>query len=39
MAKKKAAKKVRCMAKTKDGKRCKRFVTGKGKYCTVHKKR
>jgi hypothetical protein len=39
MAKKKAAKKVRCAAKTKDGKRCKRFVTGKGKYCAVHKKR
>ncbi len=39
MAKKKVAKKVRCMAKTKDGKRCKRLVTGKGKYCAVHKKR
>jgi hypothetical protein len=39
MAKKKAAKKVRCMAKTKDGKRCKRLVAGKGKYCAVHKKR
>ena len=39
MAKKKATAKVRCMAKTKDGKRCKRFVTGKGKHCTVHKKR
>ena len=38
MAKTKVAKKVRCIAMTKEGKRCKRFVTGKGKYCTVHKK-
>ncbi len=40
-AKKKVAakKKVRCAAKTKDGKRCKRFTDGKGKFCSLHKKR
>ena len=39
-AKKKAVKKVakkRCEAKTRDGKRCKRLVVGKSKYCSVHK--
>ena len=37
--KKKAAKvkKVRCAATTKDGKRCKRFVSGKSKFCYLHK--
>lgn len=41
--KKKAAKKVkkvakkRCEAKTKDGKRCKRIVTGRARFCSVHK--
>ncbi|MEW6411410.1 MAG: hypothetical protein AB1483_02930 [Candidatus Zixiibacteriota bacterium] len=38
VAKKKATKKVRCAAKTKDGKACKRFTDGKSKYCSVHKK-
>ena len=42
MAKKKANKKskqktVRCAAKTRDGKRCKNYATGKSKYCNVHK--
>ena len=36
---KKATKKVRCAAKTKDGKQCKRPVAGMGKFCSVHKKR
>lgn len=40
MAKKKAKKKkkVRCAAKTAAKKRCKRYVSGRGKYCSVHKK-
>ncbi len=33
----KSAKKVRCSAKTKSGKPCKRFTSGKGKLCSVHK--
>ena len=32
------AKKVRCAAKTKDGKRCKNSASGKSKNCAVHKK-
>ena len=37
-AKKKAAKKkVRCAAKTKDGKRCKRTASPPAKYCYLHK--
>lgn len=34
---KKAAKKKRCAAKTKSGKRCKRYATGRSKYCALHK--
>jgi hypothetical protein len=34
---KKAAKKVRCDAKTKDGKRCKRTASGGSKSCSSHK--
>lgn len=37
--KKKVIKKVRCAAKTKDGKMCKRFTDGKSKFCSVHKRR
>lgn len=32
-------KKIRCAAKTKAGKRCKRFTDGKSKFCALHKKR
>ena len=32
-------KKIRCAAKTKDGKRCKRFTDGRSKFCALHKKR
>jgi len=32
-----AVKKVRCAAKTKAGKRCKRFTDGRSKYCSMHK--
>lgn len=39
VAKKKATKKVRCAAKTKAGKQCKRFTDGKNKFCSVHKKK
>jgi RNA polymerase subunit RPABC4/transcription elongation factor Spt4 len=31
--------KMRCAAVTKDKKRCKRFTDGKGKFCSVHKKK
>lgn len=34
----KKVKKVRCAAKTKEGKRCKRMAVGKSKFCSVHKK-
>ncbi len=34
----KKAKKVRCAAKTKEGKRCKRMAVGSSKHCSVHKK-
>jgi hypothetical protein len=32
------AKRMRCAAKTKNGKACKRFTDGKSKLCSVHKK-
>ena len=32
------AKKVKCAAKTKEGKSCKNFASGKSKKCAVHKK-
>jgi hypothetical protein len=38
-AKKATKKKVRCAAKTKEGKQCKRTTDGRSKYCSVHKKR
>jgi len=38
-AKRATKKKVRCAAKTKAGKQCKRFTDGKSKYCSLHKKR
>ncbi|MEW5797020.1 MAG: hypothetical protein AB1772_11750 [Candidatus Zixiibacteriota bacterium] len=39
-ARKKAARKmVRCMGKTKDGKKCKRMVAPPAKLCHLHKKR
>ena len=37
--KKPAAKKVRCAAKTKDGKKCKNYASGKSKFCAAHKKK
>jgi len=38
MAKKKTAtRKVRCRAKTAAGKPCKRYATGKSKYCPSHR--
>ena len=33
------AKKVRCSAKTKEGKKCKNFASGKSKFCAAHKKK
>lgn len=36
-AAKKVVKKVRCMGKTKDGKRCKRMAIAPAKYCHLHK--
>jgi hypothetical protein len=33
------AKKVRCSAKTKEGKICKNTVSGKSKFCAAHKKK
>ncbi|GBE03689.1 hypothetical protein BMS3Abin09_00607 [bacterium BMS3Abin09] len=38
MAKAKAAKKVRCASKTKEGKKCKNMASGKSKNCAAHKK-
>jgi len=35
----KRVKKVRCMGKTKDGKRCKRKVVAPAKLCHLHKKK
>jgi hypothetical protein len=34
----KKVKKVRCAAKTKEGKKCKRMAVGNSKFCSVHKK-
>jgi hypothetical protein len=34
-----AKKKVRCVGKTKAGKKCKRFTDGRSKFCALHKKR
>jgi hypothetical protein len=36
---KKAVKKVRCVGKTKDKKRCKRMVAPPAKLCHLHKKK
>jgi hypothetical protein len=36
--KKPAAKKVKCAAKTKAGKKCKNYASGRSKYCASHKK-
>ena len=36
---KKVTKKIRCAAKTKAGKRCKRFTNGKSKNCSLHKRK
>ena len=33
------AKKVRCSAKTKEGKQCKNTASGKSKFCAAHKKK
>jgi len=38
MAKTKA-KKAKCAAKTKEGKRCKKDAVGKSKYCATHRKK
>lgn len=32
------AKRTRCLAKTKNGKQCKRYTDGRSKNCSVHKK-
>ncbi len=37
VVKKKVVRKVRCSAKTKNGKRCKRMVLPPAKYCYQHK--
>jgi len=37
-AAKKVVKKARCTAKTKSGKKCRRFTGGKAKFCSLHKK-
>ncbi len=31
--------KVKCIAKTKEGKPCKSFASGKSKRCATHKKK
>lgn len=36
-AMKKAPRKVRCSGKTALGKRCKRYASGKSKFCAAHK--
>jgi len=36
MAKKKA---LKCAGKTKSGKRCSNFASGKSKFCNAHKKK
>ena len=33
------AKKVKCAAKTKEGKKCKNTASGKSKFCASHKKK
>ncbi|HVP06521.1 MAG TPA: hypothetical protein VMS71_01670 [Candidatus Acidoferrum sp.] len=33
-----AAKRMRCAAKTKSGKACKRYTDGKSRLCSVHKR-
>jgi len=35
----KMAKKLRCVEKTKEGKRCKNIATGNSKCCAAHKKK
>ncbi|UCE39277.1 MAG: hypothetical protein JSW00_08680 [Thermoplasmata archaeon] len=37
-AKKGTKKKAKCAAKTKAGKRCKSYASGRSKYCVAHKK-
>jgi hypothetical protein len=32
------ARKVRCASKTKDGKKCKNYPSGKSKFCVSHKR-
>jgi hypothetical protein len=32
-------KKAKCTAKTKEGKQCKNWATGKSKCCATHKKK
>jgi hypothetical protein len=36
--KKTVKRKARCAARTKAGKRCKNYASGRSKYCAVHKK-
>ncbi len=38
VTKKKVVRKVRCIGKTKEGKRCKRMTTSPSKKCHLHKK-
>ena len=33
------AKKAKCAAKTKAGKKCKNYAVGKSKFCASHKKK
>ena len=33
------AKKAKCAAKTKAGKKCKNYAAGKSKFCASHKKK
>ncbi len=39
VAKKKVVKKTKCPAKTKAGKKCKNYASGKSKFCASHKKK
>ena len=39
VTKKKVAKRVRCIGKTKAGKRCKRMTTSPSKKCHLHRKK
>lgn len=32
-------KKVKCAGKTKEGKKCKNYASGKSKFCASHKKK